>query len=135
MLNGTQGFVVLVHQGIVYGFKRAELDIEKGCFNQPLRSILVNWNLFPALHSYIRNGNQHPSQQKFMAIRGLLAALKSKEANVDWLFDLIGIHDPDEEIFATGYKYERPREDYDLELDNLDRFYDGLAPLDEKYIC
>ena len=63
-----------------------------------------------------------------------MVALQKREANAQWLIDLLGIYAPDDEIFVRSYKYVRPREEYDLYLDNEDGFFNNLMPLDEKYI-
>ena len=53
---------------------------------------------------------------------------------MQWVIDLIGIYAPDDEIFKKNYKYVRPKEEYDLYLNNKDLFFYELPELDERVI-
>ena len=129
----TMAFMRAVRKGTVYCPKRAELQVQHQCFNPPPRDILLRDKLLPALQSFITS-RPRPKKERILAIKGLVVALEKREANAQWLIDLIAIFKPEDEIFERGYKYVKPREELDLYLDNEDGFFDNLAPLNEQYI-
>ena len=59
--------------------------------------------------------------------------LRVRDANQDWYVTLIGIWDPECEIFRKDFTYVRDREvAAEPLIDNADGLYDGLPLIDEK---
>ena len=106
------------------------MNVAKQCYNPPPKSQLLD-KLIPALLSHI-TGQNAPSMERIVAIKGLIVALKKRESDRQWLIDLLAIYKPSDEIFKKSYKYVRPREDVEILLDNEDGFFDDLPELDEK---
>ncbi len=53
---------------------------------------------------------------------------------MEWLVILVGIVNPDDEVFETQYKYIRERNVIEVSYDNNDNFWTSMAPLSEKEI-
>ena len=53
---------------------------------------------------------------------------------MQWVLSMLSIYASDDEIFKKNYKYVKPKDEYDLWLDNDDELFSGLNELDEKYI-
>ena len=59
--------------------------------------------------------------------------LRVRAANADWYITLIGIWNPECEIFRKDFVFVQEREiPVEVLIDNADGLYDGLPLIDEK---
>ena len=66
-------------------------------------------------------------------VENLVTLLRVRDANADWYVTLVGIWNPECEIFRKDYVYVREREvPVEVLIDNFDGLYDGLPVIDEQ---
>ena len=126
----TMKFMQGVKAGTVWCPRISDCGSLPKCYSLPPRNIL-----FQKCVDFVDSVDQTDEQMD--SVKKLLAMMKKRQPDADWLCDLLALWKPTDEIFRKDYVYVRPRKATVavVELDNADNFYDDLPLLPPNVVA
>ena len=120
----TIAFMQEVRDGTIYCPRWDVITALPKCFSLPPRNFILD-----KIVKFVDQQDQ--SVEVMPSVRRLIKKMKKRSPDAEWLVDLLGQWDPNDEIFSKNYVYVRPRPAtaQTIELANDDDFYTDLPLL------
>ena len=100
------GFLMNVRDKTIWCPLDSDVNKMRVCFSPPPRSVLLD-KFVQSIQA--KHAAGEISAQAVKPLEGLITALKAKPANVDFLVLIVGILNPNDEVFEKSYVWKRPQ--------------------------